>query len=278
MIREYIPSDIEYKDQGLTPQELRCGERVQQSSRRPDPPIGTNPQQQQSHQQLHQQEVPSTLEYKDQGLTLEEIQQQQQQQASNVPRADPVPNAGSSSDDNNNTNIHQIAAPVMVHAIPVGEDSSVVLQAKPANNDNDMVAKFWKNPTARMIENATQTDAMGGILFANSSGTGKFTVPRTIYAGHILARSTLDLSRADFVFAQTVIRSTSIVGGFRLIVPRGVRVEAKGMGIVGSFRGPRLQSVDPEQDAPRVVLQGFSILGAITVKVNEDVPPVQVIE
>lgn len=53
-----IPSDIDYKDQALTPEQLHRGERVPVSSRNGE-----------------QQRVPSNIQYKDQGLTLQELQQ-----------------------------------------------------------------------------------------------------------------------------------------------------------------------------------------------------------
>lgn len=141
-------------------------------------------------------------------------------------------------------------------------------------------ATFWKNPTPEMLRHAADSDGMGGILFiiVNARKRGKFTVPKTIHAGHILTGSKLDLTRADFVHSETTIYVGNVLGGFSLVVPRGVRVETQGLGILGAVKGLASQTVHAGQDAPRVVVQGVAILGGIKVSVNTDVPPVQVIE
>ena len=130
-----------------------------------------------------------------------------------------------------------------------------------------------------MLQQAADMDAMGGILFLmlNPKKGGKFTVPRTIHAGQILTGSKLDLSRADFVHPSTTIYAGTILGAFHLTVPRGVRVEARGLGILGAIQGLSSQTVHAGQDAPVVILSGVAILGGIVVHVNEKVPPVRVV-
>jgi len=142
-------------------------------------------------------------------------------------------------------------------------------------------AMFWKNPSPIMLERAQDYQAMGGILFLRTScrKAGKFTLPKTIHCGQILTGSRLDLSRADFVYPVTTIKVGTILGGFKLTVPQGVRVETHGLGILGSFEGLGSQTVNAGQvdNAPLLILQGVAILGGTKVTVNHDVPAVQVI-
>lgn len=75
------PSDIDYKDQRLTLEQLRRGERVVATATTgiagttPNPAslLATNSTA--THRASNNQEVPSDIDYKDQGLTLEEIRQ-----------------------------------------------------------------------------------------------------------------------------------------------------------------------------------------------------------
>ena len=154
-------------------------------------------------------------------------------------------------------------------------------------NDNDCIpgagtrAMFWKNPTEIMLQRASSYQALGGILFIGTSGRtkGKFTVPKTIHCGQILTGNKLDVSIADFVHPVTTILVGTILGGFKLTVPRGVRVETQGFGILGGFKGLSSQTVHAGEvdNTPLIVLQGAAILGGAKVVVNDSVPPVQVI-
>ncbi|KAL7535331.1 hypothetical protein ACHAXR_006424 [Thalassiosira sp. AJA248-18] len=142
-------------------------------------------------------------------------------------------------------------------------------------------AAYFKNPTADMLQQAKHMQSFaGGVLFlmVPTNFGGKFTVPKSIKAGHVLSGDKMDLSRADFVHPVTKINVCEILGGLEVIVPRGVRVQMKGIGILGGFEyKSRGQTVGAEQDAPLVVLSGFSLLGGVEVKVNTSVPPVRVV-
>ena len=143
-------------------------------------------------------------------------------------------------------------------------------------------ARYYKSPTPDMLERALHTQkTSGGILFVHvlSNYRGKFAVPRSIKSGHILSGDKIDLSYADFVHPVTKINVGVLLGGVKVVIPRGVRVEMKGIGILGGFEYRRKgQTVGVDYDAPLVVLEGFSMLGGVDVKVNESVPPVRVIQ
>mmetsp|Transcript_10021 Transcript_10021/g.23425 ORF Transcript_10021/g.23425 Transcript_10021/m.23425 type:complete len:203 (-) Transcript_10021:320-928(-) len=148
------------------------------------------------------------------------------------------------------------------------------------NSDDIRSARYFKNPTSDMLESALQTQkTSGGVLFVTlpTNYRGKFTVPKSIKAGHLLSDDKIDLSYADFVHPVTKITAGAILGGLKVVVPKGVRVEMQGIGILGSFEyRHKGQTVGVDHDSPLVVLKGFSILGGVDVKVNESVPPVRV--
>lgn len=142
-------------------------------------------------------------------------------------------------------------------------------------------ATYYINPTPAMLATSCKKDVLGGILFIESSGgmchAGKFTVPEEVVFGHVLHGDKIDLSRADFVHPKTTLQGTAILGGLTIIVPRGVRVNVKGLGILGSFSGIKSQTVSAHEQSPLIVVRGVSILGEVCVKINHDVPPIRVV-
>ena len=140
-------------------------------------------------------------------------------------------------------------------------------------------ANFFVHPTADMLERAPAYGASGGILFSANNMRGKFTMPQEITAGNILGATRIDASRADFVHAVTTIHAGTILGSLTVVIPAGVRVAAKGLGVLGQFSGPKQRhaSVSAQDPAPLIVLNGASILGSVCVKVNEACPPLTIV-
>lgn len=155
----------------------------------------------------------------------------------------------------------------------------------PIPDDNDGGAVYFKNPTKEMIEQSRQSQRTSvGIMVIQTAKVfqgQKFTLAKTITASHVMSGDTIDLSTADFVHPKTTIVVTAILAGVKVIVPPGVRVEAQGVGILGEFgeiasRKNVKQSVG-QRDGPLVVLKGLALLGAASVKVNNQVPPIRVV-
>jgi len=142
-------------------------------------------------------------------------------------------------------------------------------------------AIYYKNPTRELIEQSKHVSkSTFGVLFIQKSKTfrGKFTLGKNVNAAHILSGDKIDLSMADFIYPVTKIVVSAILGGVEVIVPRGVRVQANGLGILGGFEGTKSgQNLDIGQDAPLIVVKGVAILGGVDVKVNQDVPPIRIV-
>ena len=130
-----------------------------------------------------------------------------------------------------------------------------------------------------MLERSTKHRMVGGILFIETSDPhGKFVVPKSITVTSVLSGSRLDFSMADFVYPVTKIRITGgVLSDLKVTVPRGVAVETRGIGILGSFKGLKSQSVHAAHDGPMILVEGVTVLGTVKVVVNENVPPVKTI-
>eukprot|EP00039_Didymoeca_costata_P018007 m.331729 g.331729 ORF g.331729 m.331729 type:complete len:207 (-) comp16789_c0_seq1:5120-5740(-) len=122
----------------------------------------------------------------------------------------------------------------------------------------------------------------GGILFINAfksmSKGSAYVVPKRITASNILTGSILDLSRGRFIYPETTIVANQILGGCRVIVPQGVRVVCKGVGILGSF-GKNMEESHAKTttSSPTITVVGMSILAGMRVTVNNNVPAVKAI-
>ncbi|ANP55339.1 hypothetical protein J2Z21_007437 [Streptomyces griseochromogenes] len=74
----------------------------------------------------------------------------------------------------------------------------------------------------------------------------------------------LDLREADFAAREVEINCVAIMGGVQVIVPPGVEVVVRGIGIMGGFEHPKGDE-RPDPGAPRVVIGGFAFWGGVGV-------------
>ncbi|WP_314174227.1 DUF1707 SHOCT-like domain-containing protein [Streptomyces winkii] len=92
---------------------------------------------------------------------------------------------------------------------------------------------------------------------------GEWTVPRAFTGVGFMGGGELDLREARFEERDVVIRCFALMGGFSVIVPPGVGVEVRGVGIMGGFDSSAAGFADPE--APRVVITGLTVMGGVGV-------------
>lgn len=92
---------------------------------------------------------------------------------------------------------------------------------------------------------------------------GQWTVPRVFTGIGIMGGGELDLRDARFEERDVVIRCFALMGGMSVTVPPGLRVEVRGVGIMGGFDNSWAGIGDP--DAPRVVITGFTVMGGVGV-------------
>ncbi|MET8669482.1 DUF1707 domain-containing protein [Streptomyces tendae] len=94
---------------------------------------------------------------------------------------------------------------------------------------------------------------------------GRWTVPRRFNSFAFWGGGEIDLREADFAAGEVVINCVAIMGGANVIVPPGVEVIVRGIGIMGGFDHSE-EGVPGDPDAPRVIVTGFAFWGGVGVE------------
>ncbi|MGC9436439.1 DUF1707 SHOCT-like domain-containing protein [Streptomyces sp. WG5] len=93
---------------------------------------------------------------------------------------------------------------------------------------------------------------------------GRWTVPRRFNSFAFWGGGDIDLREAVFADREVVINCVAIMGGMNVIVPPGVEVIVRGVGVMGGF-DHREEGVPGDPGAPRVVVTGFAFWGGVGV-------------
>jgi Domain of unknown function (DUF1707)/Cell wall-active antibiotics response 4TMS YvqF len=92
---------------------------------------------------------------------------------------------------------------------------------------------------------------------------GPWRMDRHVIVVSIVGGTRLDLSEAQLAAPEVTLTKVSLVGGTRITVPPGIRVEASGFSLVGGTRvegGP-----EPGPAAPTVHIRAFSLVGGVRI-------------
>ncbi|KDO19750.1 hypothetical protein SPRG_15080 [Saprolegnia parasitica CBS 223.65] len=121
----------------------------------------------------------------------------------------------------------------------------------------------------------------GGTLFISAGSfihaAGPIVVPRRIVITVVLKGATVDLTQATFVHPVTEVQICAVLGGVKLILPRGVRCETSGLSIFGSFKNANNQSASLGANAPLVRITGLSVFGGAKASVCMETAPLVVV-
>jgi uncharacterized protein DUF1707 len=94
---------------------------------------------------------------------------------------------------------------------------------------------------------------------------GRWTVPRRFNCFAFWGGGEIDLREANFADREVEINCIAIMGGMTVIVPPGVEVLVRGIGVMGGFdQGEEGVLGDP--GAPRVIVTGFAFWGGVGVE------------
>ena len=85
----------------------------------------------------------------------------------------------------------------------------------------------------------------------------------------VTGRAHIDLREANLSPGITTLRITGFFSDIKIIVPKHVRVECEGSGILGQFDFHPLSSEHPNPDAPIVRITGWVVGGKVRVIVDE---------
>ncbi|WP_327429028.1 DUF1707 SHOCT-like domain-containing protein [Streptomyces sp. NBC_01236] len=94
---------------------------------------------------------------------------------------------------------------------------------------------------------------------------GRWTVPRRFNSFAFWGGGEIDLREANFADREVVINCVAIMGGVNVVVPPGVEVVVRGIGIMGGF-DHREEGQPGEPGAPRVIVTGFAFWGGVGVE------------
>ncbi|MFI7504200.1 DUF1707 domain-containing protein [Streptomyces sp. NPDC049687] len=94
---------------------------------------------------------------------------------------------------------------------------------------------------------------------------GRWTVPRRFTCFAFWGGGEIDLREADFAAGEVEINCVAIMGGMQIVVPPGVEVVVRGIGIMGGF-DQRETGIPGDPGAPRVVVTGFAFWGGVGVE------------
>ncbi|WP_306322335.1 MULTISPECIES: DUF1707 domain-containing protein [unclassified Streptomyces] len=115
---------------------------------------------------------------------------------------------------------------------------------------------------SRIRGEATSTWGVG--IMSGFQRKGRWTAPRRFNCFAFWGGGEIDLREADFEAPEIVINCVALMGGMNVIVPPGVEVVVRGIGIMGGFDHSE-EGVPGDVGAPRVVITGFAFWGGVGV-------------
>ncbi|MEU2423063.1 DUF1707 domain-containing protein [Streptomyces sp. NPDC007851] len=102
-------------------------------------------------------------------------------------------------------------------------------------------------------------------LLSGFQRKGRWTVPRRFSCLAFMGGGEIDLREANFADREVEINCVAVMGGVSVIVPPGVEVVMRGIGIMGGFDHYEEQTL-PDPGAPRVIVTGLAFWGGVEVE------------
>ncbi|MEV1020809.1 DUF1707 domain-containing protein [Streptomyces sp. NPDC050264] len=117
--------------------------------------------------------------------------------------------------------------------------------------------------SSRIGGEATSTWGVG--VMSGFQRKGRWTAPRRFNCFAFWGGGEIDLREANFEDREIVVNCVAIMGGMNVVVPPGVEVVVRGIGVMGGFDHSE-EGVPGEPGAPRVVVSGFAFWGGVGVE------------
>jgi hypothetical protein len=117
---------------------------------------------------------------------------------------------------------------------------------------------------ASRITGGEGTSRWGVAIMSGFQRKGRWTAPRRFNAFAFWGGVEIDLREANFAEREVEINCVAIMGGIEVIVPPGVEVVVRGIGIMGGFDQYE-HDVPDDPGAPRVIVTGFALMGGVEV-------------
>jgi hypothetical protein len=157
-------------------------------------------------------------------------------------------------------------------AVSRGELVALIADLPPLPEDRP---SGGRKPTARGSDRAetwsvSSDDARASdisiSIFSGSDFKGVWRTPRRLNVLCIFGGTNIDLRRAIVPEDGLSITCVCAFGGADVIVPPGMRVLVRGVGIFGGFDRTSNEVDDPS--APTVVIEGIAVFGGVSVRVR----------
>lgn len=103
-------------------------------------------------------------------------------------------------------------------------------------------------------------------IFGGSDIKGVWRAPRRLATLCVFGGSNIDLRKAIVPADGLTISCMCAFGGVDIIVPPGMRLQVRGMGIFGGFDRTNNEVDDP--DAPTIVVDGIAVFGGVSVRIR----------
>jgi hypothetical protein len=103
-------------------------------------------------------------------------------------------------------------------------------------------------------------------IFSGSDYRGVWHAPRALTTLCVFGGSSIDLRKAVVPPEGVTISCLCVFGGVDIIVPPGMRVHVRGMGIFGGFERTENEVDDP--NAPTILVEGLALFGGVSVRVK----------
>lgn len=117
--------------------------------------------------------------------------------------------------------------------------------------------------SARIGGEASSTWGVG--ILSGFQRKGRWTAPRQFNCFAFWGGGEIDLREANFEAGEVVVNCVAVMGGMNVVVPPGVEVVVRGIGIMGGFDHSE-EGVPGDPGAPRVVITGFAFWGGVGVE------------
>jgi hypothetical protein len=118
-------------------------------------------------------------------------------------------------------------------------------------------------PDGRIVGGGGSSWALG--VMSGFQRKGRWTVPRRLNCVAFWGGGEIDLREADFSAGEVEITCVAVMGGMQIVVPPGVEVVVRGVGVMGGF-DHRESGVPGDPGLPRVVVTGFAFWGGVGIE------------
>lgn len=115
------------------------------------------------------------------------------------------------------------------------------------------------------IVGGEDASAWGVAVMSGFQRKGRWTAPRRFNCFAFWGGGEIDLREANFADREVTINCVAVMGGMQVIVPPGVEVVVRGVGVMGGF-DHREEGVAGDPGAPRVIVTGFAFWGGVGIE------------